>query len=110
MTNGAGNTVASQRAVLAVSVIRESVDHAVFEWLLLIRLDLPLAHYAVTAIAGVIEESGLCWAQGLFRFKLRVKDRIASGQSHRRRAPFRIRRKIDRRLRSFGKQESHVLF
>src|SRR6266481_4504031 len=110
MTNGAGNTIASQSAVLALGVIRESVDHAVFEWLLLIRLDLPLAHDAVTAIAGVIEESGLGWAQGLFRFKLRVKDGIASGQSHHRRPPFRIRREIDRRLRSLGKQESHVFF
>src|SRR5258708_30181970 len=110
MTNGAGKTIASQSAVLALSVVGESVDHAVFEWLLLIRLDLPLAHYAVTAIAGVIEESGLGWAQGLFRFKLRVKDGIASGQSHHRRAPFCVGRKIDRRLRSLGKQESHGFF
>src|SRR5258706_13855167 len=110
MTHRAGNTVASQSAVLAVSVVGESVDHAVFEWLLLVRLDLPLAHYAVTAIAGVIEESGLAWAQGLFRFKWRVKDGIASGQSHHPRGPFRTGRKIHPRARSPGEPARDAFF
>src|SRR6266853_5033040 len=106
MTHRAGNTVASQSAVLALSVVGESVDHAVFEWLLLIRLDLPLAHHAVTAIAGVIEEPRLRGSHSFFGFELRVKDWIPSGQSHHRRAPFRIRGEVDWRLRPFGKRES----
>lgn len=74
VTDGAGNAIASQRAVLAVRVIRQSVNHSVFERLILIRLQLPLAHHAVTSIAGVIKERFLRGTHRLFGFKLGVKD------------------------------------
>jgi hypothetical protein len=98
MTDGARDAVARQRAVLCIGVAWKRVDHAVLKRFVPVQLELSLAHHAMTAIAGVIEKAGLRRAHRLFRFQLRMKNWIASGESHHRRAPFCVRRKIQRGL------------
>src|SRR5438045_675032 len=96
MANNAGNAVARQRAVFAVRLLRQGVNNVVRERLFAIAIELSLAHYSVTPVAGVIEEFPPLGIESLFRFKLRMKDWIASAQTHHRGSPFSVRRHVDR--------------
>ena len=109
MTRVARDAVARQRAVLAVRVVRQSENHAVFERLIPVQLHLALAHDTVTAITGVVEEFSARRIKRFFGFELGMKDRIAARQAHHRCAPLSVRREIDRLLIRFAKRIQHVV-
>ena len=109
MTRVARHAVARQRAILAVRVVRQSENHTVFERLIPIKLNLSLAHHAMTAITGVVEEFSARRIKRFFGFELGMKDRIAARQAHHRCAPLSVRREIDRLLIRFAKRIQHVV-
>ena len=109
MTGIARDAIARERAVLAIGIVRQSENHAVFEGLIPVQLHLSLAHYPMTPIAGIVEEFRARRIERLFGFELRVKDRIAAGQAHHRCAPLSVRRKVDRLLIRFAKRIEHVI-
>src|ERR1043165_737424 len=82
MTRAARNAIARKRSVLAIRLIRQRVNHAVLERFACVSFELALAHYPVTAIAGVVKEAGLRRVQTFFRFELCMKDWIAPGETH----------------------------
>ena len=74
MADIARDAVTRQRRRTSASASpAQRIDHAVLKWLMLVQLDLPLAHHAVTAIAGVIKKAGLRRTHRFFGFELRVK-------------------------------------
>src|SRR2546428_56180 len=52
----ARDTVARQRSVFAVGFVWQRENHAVFERLVLIQLQLSLAHHTVAPVTSVVEE------------------------------------------------------
>ena len=109
MTRVARDAVARQRAILAIGIVRQSENHTVFERLIPIKLNLSLAHHAMTAITGVVEEFSARRIKRFFGFELGMKDRIATRQAHHRCAPLSVRRKVNWFLIRFAKGIEHVI-
>src|SRR5690349_7841759 len=112
MTHHAADAVASERAIdirLVFSRIVGGVDElrseVAFAGTSLIVVEPALTHHAMTAEAGVVDIARLlCDLRRIvlekflhesnFAFELRVENRIATGQSHRRPTPFTKRRNV----------------
>ncbi len=91
MTDCTGDTIARQRAEHRILVAGKRVDHIVAEGTLAVDVDLPLAHRAMAAIAKVLGKGWNAGPVGIgFGFELRMKHRIAPGESHQRCRPLAI--------------------